>query len=213
MKDAGQAGSRARVSGSQSAHVASGWQGQGQVHTTPSSRTGSAALAGPETWAKLPEAPKWTEIPFVQPVAPYRELRIRSRRHRSRRHLPACPERLCSSRVVRVLELFFKIREPPTRGDRTPNPGWKGQGAAGARPRSPYHKPPQRRPLSRRTRKGPHVLTDVFNSQSERSEPARLLTSQAESPLAGGRLWGVPRRGGRGRHCVVARGNGMAGLT
>lgn len=53
--------------------------------------------------------------------AAYRKLRLRSRRDRGRRHVPACATRAA------VLELLLRVRQLPAGGEPKPSPRWKGR--------------------------------------------------------------------------------------
>lgn len=111
--------------------------------------------------------------------ASYRELRPRSRRDRCCRHLPGCPvdpaapERAGSPAVL-------PNPEPPAEGDPKPGPRWKGLLAPGLEtPTAHPHRDAHAE--SERTRKRPHALTGVCNSQSKRRASSGNQSESASS--------------------------------
>lgn len=105
--------------------------------------------------------------PIRTPITSYRELRIRNCRDRRRRHFSACPARASAAPGRPGFSSASRLESRPPGATLSRTPDGRGVGA-GVRSKHPCHTPPQGRPRSERTRKGQHVLTDVFYSQSKK---------------------------------------------
>lgn len=101
------------------------------------------------------------------PITSYRELRIRNCRDRCRRHFSACLARASAAPGRSGVSTSSRLESRPPGATLSRTPDGRGRGG-GAGSKHPCYTPPEGRPRSKRTRKGQHVLTDVFYSQSKK---------------------------------------------